>query len=291
MITQQDNGIFNKTEIQWIEKQEHTLITYSINNAIDLDLDMFLNALSQMTKLNFSEAKDHVFIMIDIEELLNSEDYTTIKTIGQLGFSCYSSRVDIDKTEDLNLYKIGMLQLDSRTLNLTNEYGINPTVIDYYDDEETMMAAYIEGELDVIILKNLDYSLIIEGQVVVNRIWELYLEQDQVLLAARTEEVILQSILSKAITKMDQTYGLSNLVSNFDYSDYKNQFLSLLTEEERAYLKNTPILNSGLVLEHPITYQQGDKLYGIPIGILSDISNLTGITFNYILGEEEKLIH
>jgi len=110
-----------------------------------------------------------------------------------------------------------------------------------------------------------------------------------VSLTAKNDE--LKPVIS-VVEKLLQNGGLRHLVKLYNQGEHEYQKFKLqaqLTEEEREYIKNNPVITAGVDPgNYPNSfYDQRDKKWkGSSIDILKEIEYLTGITFKRVNDEK-----
>jgi PAS domain S-box-containing protein len=142
------------------------------------------------------------------------------------------------------------------------------------------------GEADgYISLDTAEAAFDVYGSVVSEDYFPL-LFRSSCLLTQREELQPVISVVEKALNKHTLAYLIE--MRNAGYQKYlQNKLYTLMTEEERLYIKNNPVIP--IAVEHnnyPVSFfdPHTNQWHGIYFDALDEISDMTGLTFEYANG-------
>lgn len=255
---------------------------------VQFDGDINEQLLSAMNKVKSGEI-DLIGGMVYSDTLINDYDYSaTNYGMGNMAIYVNSNNAEIN---DTNIYSsknlnVGVLSTKKEINVSLKDFGdINGISINqyFYDNGNDLQNALDNNEVDAIVLS--DLSLPVGDYRVVARF-----SPRPFYFAATKGNTELMSQLNEAMTMLnkEQPNYMSNLHEKY-FSMANNNFI--LTAAEKQFIKSNPKINV-LILggKAPLQYysDKKGKLTGITFDVLDHISELSGITFDYIYAETNK---
>jgi len=145
-----------------------------------------------------------------------------------------------------------------------------------------------EGEADVYIASSvIDASLINYGNIIIEDFFPLVFNPASIATAISELEPVI-SVINKALQNGAMIH--LNDLYNQGYKDYLKYKLSvLLTDEERAYIQNNPVIPvSAYSGNYPLSFfnERENEWQGIYFDLLNEITSLAGLEFNVAHDEQ-----
>lgn len=280
----------NDQEIKWLKEKENQKISYLVDEGVDLNLMKIFTELESLLGVEFIQKEENPQIKIGAKSD-NKTSYMNVYTIDKLKYSLYSSSGDYESISMIKDESIGMLESDYSIINMEKEYGISEDQIYLYQNADALKDDLYRGIIELAVLGNSSSTLVFNNQIIGKRQFNIYLNQNEVLLYVTNHEKTLANILQKSMIYLKKSFEIEPVVEEAYYDEDYLKFASLLTLEEKKYISDHRRLIVGIDIEEPLTKRVGDQIYGISVGVLNKTEELTGFNIEYIIGDSTKLLN
>lgn len=292
----------SSTQKQWLKEMKSQKLYYYYdymdeddNNYID-DVNKYMNELSENLEIELIETKelqtaiDNKGLIISKSNSWLKKEFSETNEISSNVFSIYGVKSSGFAISDLENTTIGILSIDNEQLDIRKVYSdINFKVMEV-DNIDELYNLYSVKAVDLLIVGK-DYPAIFhQNQLLAHKVYQINASYSTLNIYVPSDLEMLTDILNKLILHMEPYYSVK-IGHTFDSSKWeKDSFSLLLTVEEQEWIKNKDSLKAGLAMNPPYTVKFDDKVYGVSVATLKQFERLTGITIEYIVGEEETLL-
>lgn len=284
---------------QWLEQMEAQKIYYYYDGEGDYnlinDVKSYVHIVSKNLKIELIETKDLQYALDNNALIISKSNswlnkgYSETNAISSNVFSIYSNDGAGFLISDLENSTIGILSSDSEQLNLQELYeDINIKIIEA-DDIDELYTLYSNKSIDALIIGKEYPALFHQNQLLAKNVYQINAAHLRLNIYVPNDYAILTDILNGLIRDMQSNYSLE-IGQNYDLSEWeKDSFTHLLTEEEKEWIQNNGRLKAALSMNPPYTIQFDEKVYGVMVATLKKFERLSGVTIEYIIGENDTL--
>lgn len=275
----------NDAEVQWIKDNSGDVLNFYTDDLTNFDDQKFIQSISNLTDLHLVHSKTDADFVISGSPSTNYFTDQTLLVLSKQSFSYYAKVKSFDGLDALSNKRIGLLSSDAYVFSYDLKANNNDIMI--YDDKESLNIALNDGLIDGFFLQSDLPILLLDGQIHAVNNFILKQPLDDVFVAMPSQEVLLHSILQKAILYMERMGDLESILSHDYYTTRNALFKAILDKDERDFISNNPSISIGITPDQPYTIQNDDKLYGSTVGIIKEIERITGLGLNLILGKKD----
>ncbi|PKM68366.1 MAG: hypothetical protein CVU95_03975 [Firmicutes bacterium HGW-Firmicutes-2] len=275
----------NDAEIQWIKDNNGDVLYFYTDHLTDFDEQKFIQSISSLTDLHLVNSKTDADFVISGRPSINYYNDQTLFVLSKQSFSYYAKIKSFNRLDELSNKSIGLLSSDAHVFTYDLETGHNS--VNIYDDIESLNIALNDGLIDGFFLQSDLPILLLDDQIQAVNNFNLQQPLDDVFIAMPSQDVLLHSILQKAILHMERMGDLETILSHDYYTTRNALFKAILDKDELDFISKDPSISIGITPDQPYTIQNDDKLYGSTVGIIKEIERISGLRLNLILGKKD----
>jgi len=298
---------YTQEEINWLEQQQQKPIYYACEKKIE-NFEEIATSIGLLTKLKFievetnKEAIEKNGIIYTLEEEQRYDNFPDTRTIEQVKLGVYtmqqvSSRLDSQGTKNSTgdntvpktmIKKIAVLEEVFKRIDAVHTYQQYEFVIAMSTQE--LFEVVKVGDADAFINIGIDPVILDSNNQPFIRVDMFYAYNESLKIEICSNTEALHSILNKTIDYIYNQNIIESIRSEKLKATQKSIFQALLSDEEKEYILNKQVIVVGVEELEPHIVTKDTQVYGLTVGILEQIKELTSIDIKYITGEKDKII-
>lgn len=281
---------YTDTELAWLEDhanssvyyysdQDATEMTQSLIKVLQLKLGLNLVLVELGQQIEGPE------LILSYSEP-NDGDYFVATRPLFIEEATYYKRDDIENEEDLPVGIIAGTEESFEDVTFARGFTWQA-----YTSQDELMAAVNQRQIEGFVLMGQEAFLLDVNKQLFSKSLSEGIPSKQLRFYIPESEELLAGIMMKATNHMVNDYTVKQIEEDHRSQLIKKIFNEIISENEKEFIEQTEKVSVGVEPATPMILQLGERMYGAPIGYLEKVSEVSGVGFDYIIGEQNELVN